>query len=278
MSSVSDFSSRLASDPEWSAATVAHGEAQIEYFVRGSGKQLVVLLPSLGRPADDFSDLGRRLDAAGFRVAAVNPRGVGRSVGRLEGINLGTLAANVHKVIAASGGRAFVVGHAFGQRIARLLARNHPEAVIGLGLLAAGGQVPGEPDAAAHGSKSFDLSLPEAERLEHVARAYFAPGKDARVWLDGWYADAAEAQRKAFLSDTPEDWWEGGTVPILIVQPALDRQAPPANAEFLVGQLGARVELVIVDWAAHALLPEQPEAVAEAVVGWLQRQSAGVAS
>lgn len=278
MSSVSDFSSRLASDPEWSAATVAHGDAQIEYFVRGSGKQLVVLLPSLGRPADDFSDLGRRLDAAGFRVAAVNPRGVGRSVGRLEGVNLGTLAADVHKVIAASGGRAFVVGHAFGQRIARLLARNHPEAVIGLGLLAAGGQVPGEPDAAAHGSKSFDLSLPEAERLEHVARAYFAPGNDAHVWLDGWYAEAADAQRKAFLSDTPEDWWKGGTAPILIVQPALDRQAPPANAEFLVKQLGARVELVIIDKAAHALLPEQPEAVAEAVVGWLQRQSAGVVS
>jgi pimeloyl-ACP methyl ester carboxylesterase len=263
----------LSVKPDWQADTVANGNAQIETFRIGnpSGPR-VVLLPSLGRHADDFGLLGEALAAAGYRAVAVNPRGVGQSSGTLQGITLGTLAADVRKVILANGGRAAIVGHAFGQRVARLVARNYPGAVQGLILLAAGGQVPGSEEAAAHASKCFDLSLPLAERLGHVAKAYFSAGNDPRPWTEGWYPDAAAAQRAAFLTATPADWWKGGDAPVLVVQPADDVQAPPANADFLKAQLGARVQVVTVAGAGHALLPEQPEAVARAVLDWLARE------
>jgi pimeloyl-ACP methyl ester carboxylesterase len=263
----------LRANPAWHVETVANGHAQIETFRIGNpAGPLVALLPSLGRPGDDFALLGEALAAAGYRAIAVNPRGVGNSSGTLQGITLGTLAADVRKVILANGERATIVGHAFGQRIARLVARNYPAAVHGLVLLAAGGQVPGSEEAAAHARKSFDLGLPLAERLGHVAKAYFSAGNDPRPWTDGWYPDAAAAQRAAFLTATPADWWKGGEAPILVVQPADDVQAPPANADFLKAQLGARVRVVSIARAGHALLPEQPDSVARSVLDWLARE------
>jgi pimeloyl-ACP methyl ester carboxylesterase len=44
-----------------------------------------------------------------------------------------------------------------------------------------------------------------------------------------------------------------------------DRISPPANARDLIAQVGKRGRLVIVPAAGHALLPEQPEAVARAL-------------
>ncbi|MBK8631995.1 MAG: hypothetical protein IPN84_18045 [Sphingomonadales bacterium] len=52
----------------------------VDVLLRGKGP-LVVLLPSLGRSASDFDDLSSRIAAAGFRTAAINPRGIGKSKG-----------------------------------------------------------------------------------------------------------------------------------------------------------------------------------------------------
>ena len=59
---------------------------------------------------------------------------------------------------------------------------------------------------------------------------------------------------------------------MLAVQPADDRLAVPANADALAEAVGDRVEVVVIPNAGHALLPEQPEAVAETVIGWLNRR------
>ena len=49
---------------------------QVEVYAGGTGP-LVILLPSLGRGAADFDELGPRLIARGYRVAAPEPRGIG---------------------------------------------------------------------------------------------------------------------------------------------------------------------------------------------------------
>src|SRR5262249_37038274 len=101
---------------------VACGEAQIEVLTQGQGHP-IVLLPSLGRGAEDFDAIAERLAAASFRVLRPQPRGIGESRGPMAGIDLHSYAADIAAVIEHDGGGpAFVVGHAFGNRVARMLA------------------------------------------------------------------------------------------------------------------------------------------------------------
>jgi len=59
----------------------------------------------------------------------------------------------------------------------------------------------------------------------------------------------------------------------LVVQPEDDVMAVSENAVRLCEELGDRASLVMVPDAGHALLPEQPDAVAEAVLSWLEQRN-----
>lgn len=232
----------------------------------------VVLLPSLGRGARDFDDLARRLADVGYRVLRPEPRGIGRSVFRPGADTLAELALDASAAISVvEGQQVVIVGHAFGNRVARMIATRTPTKVRGLVLLAAGGKVRMEPDIEEALVKSFDLSLPEQKRLDYVARAFFAPGNDPAVWRDGWYAKVAEAQIEATERTPVDEWWKASDVPVLVVQPQQDVLAPPENAERLKKDGGDRVTVVYVDQAGHALLPEQPELVAKHIISYLRR-------
>ena len=50
------------------------------------------MIPSAGRGAEDFDDLSRAVVKAGYRVARLQPRGIGRSTGTMEGVSLLDLA------------------------------------------------------------------------------------------------------------------------------------------------------------------------------------------
>src|SRR5579883_3097737 len=111
--------------------------ARIEVIAQGAGP-LVVLLPSSSRDSEDFDGVAAGIAARGFRVLRPQPRGVGRSVGRLTGVTLHDLAADVAAAIAAERqGPAVIVGHAFGQWVGRMAAVDHPALVRGVVLAAA---------------------------------------------------------------------------------------------------------------------------------------------
>lgn len=245
----------------------------IEVFESGPATGLpVMLLPSLGRGARDFDDLARRLAVAGYRVLRPEPRGIGRSVPRPGADTLAELALDAGAAMSlVEGQQVVIVGHAFGNRVARMIATKSPSRVRGLVLLAAGGKVRMEPEIEEALVKSFDLELPERERLDYVARAFFAPGNDPAVWRDGWYATVAAAQIEATERTPVDDWWKASTVPVLVVQPQQDVLAPPENAERLKTDGGDRVTVVYVDRAGHALLPEQPELVGKHILDYLRR-------
>ncbi|MYB10927.1 MAG: alpha/beta hydrolase [Acidimicrobiia bacterium] len=244
----------------------------IEVHVSGEGP-LVVMLPSLGRGAADFDRLAADVAAAGYRVACPEPRGIRSSVVPDREETLSTLAGDVAAVISELGDApAVIVGHAYGNRIARMTATNHPELVESLVLLACGGLFPVTEEMGVAMRTIFDPRNPPEDRLDAVARAFFAPGNDASVWADGWYANLARAQEQATVSTPVGDWWAGGTAPMLAVQPADDQLAVPANADALVEAVGDRAQVVVIPNAGHALLPEQPDAVAETVIGWLDRR------
>ncbi|MEE8363841.1 MAG: alpha/beta hydrolase [Dehalococcoidia bacterium] len=251
---------------------VQAGAATVCVGVRGEGPP-VVMHPSLGRGGSDFDDLAGRLAAAGFRAAAMDPRGVGRSRGPADGLTLHDLASDIAAVVGALGDDpAHLIGHAYGNRVVRCAAADHPELVRSVTLLAAGGLVPPEPEAARALARCFELDRPLAERLADVRSAFFAGESDPAVWTDGWWPETARLERAATQATPLEDWWTAGSAPVLVVQGLEDRVAPPANGRDIKERLGDRAELVEVSPAGHALLPEQPEAIAEAVVRFLRRQ------
>ena len=116
-------------------AIVQRGDVRIEVLEEGEGPT-IVLLPSLGRSASDFDPIAARLAHAGYCVLRPQPRGIGRSSGPLTGIDLHDCAADVAAVIVHEGNSpAFVVGHAFGNRVARMLATDRPDLVRAIALV-----------------------------------------------------------------------------------------------------------------------------------------------
>ncbi|WP_043341397.1 alpha/beta fold hydrolase [Belnapia moabensis] len=245
----------------------ARGAARIAWQAEGRGPA-VLLLPSLGRGAEDFDAVAPPVAAAGFRVVRAEPRGIGGSEGPMEGLTLYDLAEDAAAALAAAGvdGPAVVAGHAFGNWVARAVAVVRAPAVRGVALLAASIDTVLNPAVRASIDGSFDPRLGEAERLGHLQRGYFAPGHDARVWLDGWHAPVARMQRAATAA-TDAGWKRvAERVPVLYVAAAEDAIAPVPSEARLREALGPRVGMVVVEGAGHALLPEQPEAVARALI------------
>jgi pimeloyl-ACP methyl ester carboxylesterase len=249
---------------------LARDDALIDVLIedKGSRRETIVLLPSSQRDSLDFTDVAQGLAEQGFRVLRPQPRGMGRSSAPVAGLTLQTLAADVDHVIKQlGGGRAIVAGHAYGHYVARVTDLHHPECVRGVVLLAAAAREP-----LAELSTSLDIAAdntrPEAERLMHLNRAFFAPGNDASVWLEGWYPQWRALYRLAAASPPKAHWWETTHSPILEVQGAQDPWRPPASRAELQDKLGDTVSLCVIDDASHALIPEQPAAVIAAIVDW----------
>lgn len=242
-------------------------KVQLEVLVRGKGP-LVVLIASLGRGASDFDDLAERIAKAGFQAAAINPRGIGRSQGPAPK-TMADYAMDVAKTIDAlhsGAGGAVLIGHAFGNRVARATAAAYPDRISGLILLASGGQVPIAPDISKALMDVFDVRLSPTDHMAAVKTAFFAPGNDPNVWRDGWYPAVSMEQRKVLASTPPDSWTGAGSARMLIVQAADDAIAPPANAEALRAAHPDRVTIATIQQAGHAMLPEQPDAIARIVI------------
>jgi pimeloyl-ACP methyl ester carboxylesterase len=247
-------------------------DGPLEVHVQGEGPA-VVLLASLGRGADDFVDLAGHLAAAGFSTLAPEPRGIGASASPLDGVTMSDLADDVAAVIRAlAGGQATVIGHAFGNRVARMVATAHPDLVESVVLLACGGLVTSAPEVMDALTSVFDASLDRTVHLQAVAQAFFAPGNDPSPWEGGWHTETAAAQSAATSGTAVSDWWMAGSADVLVIQPADDVVAVPENATKIIDMLGGRASMVTIPRAGHALLPEQPAAVSAEVLTWLTRR------
>ena len=244
----------------------------IETYVEGSGPA-IVMLPSTGRDgAEDFDDVAGRLARAGFTVLRPQPRGAEGSKGPMTGVSLHDLAADVTLVIdRLGGGRAVILGHAFGHFVARMAAVDSPAKVRGV-VLAAAAASSWAPDIAATPTISGDLTRPDAERLAALRLGFFAPGHDPTPWLKGWWPAAqlvqVNSREKAGVKQS--DWWSAGTAPLLELIPANDPFKPSDKWDELKQSYGDRVTTVVIPDASHALFPEQPAAVAEAVIAWVK--------
>jgi pimeloyl-ACP methyl ester carboxylesterase len=117
--------------------------------------------------------------------------------------------------------------------------------------------------------KAGDPALPETERLSYLRTAFFAPGNDASAWLRGWHPKVDEAQFAAGRATRQSEWWSGGAAPLLDLQAKLDPFKPRAMMNEMREEFGERVTIVVIPNASHALIPEQPAAVVDAIVKWI---------
>ena len=248
---------------------VATPGARIEVLTQGKGS-LVVLLPSLGRSANDFDAIAARLAAAGFRVLRPQPRGIGQSVGPMSDIDMHDYAADIAAVIVHDGGGpVLVAGHAFGNRVARTLATDRPELVSGVALIAANvGIAPSPPKVREAIRKSANPSLPDDERLEALRFAFFAPGNDAAAWLTGWHPEVLAAQRIAGDRTPRSVDYAAGRAPVLYLQPDHDPLAHAEDAETYKKALGERVTIVTIPHSSHAAVAEQPGLISDALIAF----------
>ena len=250
---------------------VGYDDVRIDVIGEGKGMPLV-LLPSSSRDSEDFDDVAARLAANGFLVLRPQPRGMLGSTGRLTGITQHDLARDVAEVIRhANAGPAIVVGHAYGNWIARTVAADFPMLVRGV-VLAAASARSSAPELGAALARATNTALPRADRLAALQMAFFAPGHDPAPWLDGWHPAVTAAQRAATAAAPRPEWWTAGRAPVLDIQAAGDPWRPPGTENDFHDDLGAgRVTVVVIPDASHALFPEQPAALVAAITDWARR-------
>lgn len=268
LSGLMAISSAHAADTARHRDVLKTGDIILDVIVEGQGDP-IVLLPSRGRDSEDYDRVAEGLVGAGYQVLRPQPRGIGKSTGPMQGVTLHDFANDTAYVIRhyGQGKPAIVVGHAFGNWVARMTAVDHPELVRGVVIAAAAAkQYP--PALSEKVGKSADMRLPEAERMGYVQELFFAPGSDASVWKEGWYAPTSTMQSEAGKATRQSEWWSGGKAPLLDLQAADDPFKPLSSRDEMKDEFGDRVTIKVIDQASHALIPEQPAAVVDAIVTW----------
>jgi pimeloyl-ACP methyl ester carboxylesterase len=157
-------------------------DSHIQYFSQGQGKP-IVLLPFGGLTVGYMAGLSQDLADAGYRVIRINFRGSGKSTGSGEDITLHTLAQDVAGVIGSLNlGPVNVGGHAFGNRVARTLAADHPEIVHSVILFAAGGKIPPKPPGEQALQTIFNPASTNADILKQMKYMVGNPAEIPMAW------------------------------------------------------------------------------------------------
>jgi len=245
------------------------GNVQVDVIAEGRGPA-VVLLPSSQRDSEDYDDVARLIAAEGFRVLRPQPRGMHGSIGPMEQLSLHDLANDVKLAVdRMGGGRAVLVGHAYGHFTARVADMDHPNMVRGVVVVGASEREISQ-ELIRKLNLASDLTKPQDVRLKALQEVMFAPGNDASSWLTGWHPKVRDAYRGAAQRPGRDVWWPITNAPILDLQGDSDPWRPASSRNELKDKLGSKITVKVIPRASHALMPEQPKAVALAIVEWVR--------
>jgi pimeloyl-ACP methyl ester carboxylesterase len=84
--------------------------------------------------------------------------------------------------------------------------------------------------------------------------------------LSGWYPDVLAAERVAGDKTPREEDYAAGHAPVLYLQPDHDPLGRVEDAQEYQRALGDRVTVVVIPQSSHAVVTEQPDAVAQELV------------
>ena len=250
------------------------GDVEIQYFSQGQG-DVVVLLPGGSLNVKYMGGLAKALADKGYRVIRINPRGAGKSTGAVKGVTLHDLAGDVAGVIRSLNvGPVNVAGHAFGNRVTRMLAADHPELVKNVILLAAGGKV--SPQAVVNKALQ-EIFDPKTSDADYMAAIKYLVGDPADAKMAGEILKTSRAPQASGIEYAAaqtaklKDWWAPpGKAKYLILQGTDDQGAPPENGELLKLELGDRATLVQIPGAGHLMLIVKPDITGAVIVSFLK--------
>ncbi len=128
-------------------------------------RDLVVFLPSLGREAGDFLELSREIESQGHSTDIVDFPSLKR---KKDPKDLEEYSRLFMPIILSGDEKVTLVGHAFGNRVARQIASLDPDRISAVILLAAGGQVTMDPKAEQALRDIFNPMKSHKARMEDV--------------------------------------------------------------------------------------------------------------
>ncbi len=249
------------------------GEVILGARATGSG-ETIMILPSLARGALDFDPLARLVALGGYQVISIDPRGVGRSWAPSSALANTTLQTYADDTVAVIQHlklkKVHLLGHAAGNRIARVVATQHPELVQTVTLCAAGGGTP-SPTALAGLQTVTNPNATAAEIRTTTKDVFFAPHSDPRPWYLGWYPIGGAQELKGGIGVDFSKFEGGGQAPMLVVQGKSDIVAPPKIGHDLKAKYGSRVTVHDVAGAGHAMIIEKPGEVATTILRFLSK-------
>jgi len=121
--------------------TVDIGHAQLNTLIWGdeAGRETIIALPGSGGDNSRYQAIGPLLAAAGYRIIAVNQRGIMGSTGELADLTLHDYADDVIAIADALDiPKVHLLGWALGNRTSRVVATDYPDRVASISLIAAG--------------------------------------------------------------------------------------------------------------------------------------------
>ncbi|MFV0452078.1 MAG: alpha/beta fold hydrolase, partial [Propioniciclava sp.] len=213
-----------------------HDDITNRYYLDGAGDGVpIVLLPGGSLKATYLAPLARQLARAGHRVARVDARQPPTDPDQT--VTMHDLAADVAAVMDHLDlPTCWVAGHAFGNRVARAVALDHPDRIEGVILLAAGGVVP-PVDEAQEALRTAFSDAPEAQMEQAMTFMVGDPADAGSAWQAIKVARAGRLgpMQSTASTITPEDEWATLVPgkPTMIIQGSKDQIAPPANGEKL---------------------------------------------
>jgi pimeloyl-ACP methyl ester carboxylesterase len=264
---------------EQSTQIIDLGHAQLNTAVwesNVSNGETIIALPGSGGDVTRYRYLGPLLADAGYRVFAVNQRGIMGSTGELEGLTLHDYAADVAAIIdVLELQEAHLVGWALGNRTVRVVATDFPDKVASISLIAAGGLARPLTEPGELGKLLSDAGIDESEKMQLARRTLFSAATSEALVRDyvrdlNYWPQARRSQRQANANTPLEQWWAGGAGPMLIVQGNDDKTAPPENGIRMKQEFGERITLVNLPDAGHLLGMEKPRETVDAILTFLR--------
>src|SRR4051812_42269966 len=174
----------------------------------------VVLLANAGCSTGYFDHLTRALVTGGFQSISIAWRR--RQLRSSRRRYLARLVADVPGVIEALDcGPAHLIGHAFGNRIARCLAVDQPPMVRSVTLLAAGGLIAPPPGPiGTHFRNAAQAKMNGTDCVTVLGARWLSPASDPKILARVECWPAVFIAHLATSRNVPlEYWWSAGTAP-----------------------------------------------------------------
>lgn len=247
-----------------------------EVFDHGSGAETLILAPGNGRPAADLQELAEGVASEGVRVITFNYRGIGASTGPVEGITLHDYGRDVWRIADALDIEfPHLGGKAYGNRVMRAASTAQPKRVKSIILYAAGGEVPVSKEVAEMYKRYTDPNISKEEWVTLQAALMFSPTHAHLAGMSadrGTYPKLAHLQSLAVQAISIDEWWQGGTAPMLVITGLDDVFAVPQNA-YNLAEKRRNTRLVGLPDCGHNMIFEVPDDLVALTVDHIRRNS-----